>query len=880
VTDAAGDAIPSGVVAFLFTDVEGSTALWAADAAAMSASLQVHDEIVRAGIEGRGGYIFATAGDAYCASFQRASDAVAAAEQIQSTLGQAVWPGPPLRVRIGVHLGESEERGGDYFGPTVNTAARVETAGHGGQILITDPVRTAAALVGALDLGEHSLKDLPGKVEIFQIGDRTFPPLRTADGRGSNLPTMPNRLVGREDDVRDIRLLLAEHRLVTLMAVGGIGKTRLAIEVADQELPHWRDGVWFVDLTQASTDSDVARAVARSIGLEIQDGDMSARVATFVAGQSMLIVLDNCEHLIDACAGIVQAVLAAGGSSKVLATSREWLDIDFEQVFQVHSLDTSGDDNSAVQLFVRRARATDPDFTADTDGVVAEVCRRLDGMPLAIELAAARVTVLSPVALLDGLDDRFRLLSGGRRRQRGRTLKATIDWSYELLADDEQRFFRRLGVFLGSFDIAAAATVADTSVGEATDIIEALFARSLVARSPEWPGRFNLLETLKAYAEDRLVDVGEAQDTRERLHRHFAPTATLTLVINLMTVTRVVALEPDQANIAQITDWLENGERWNELADFLLHTCHTYSRNPAHTLGVLERTRSHIVKPGIDAELAQAQIVTAMLASDWRTYVRTCFEELGHDDTHYAGLAHLLMSMPIAVSDMEGALAHVERFVELPSRLDADTKHFHEMANRAIVCCLGGDTVSARRHAEATLAIIRHLETDHFSAIAVLQILGVFASADGDRASLTRLVGDIRGVAGTTTDPFLRSFGDFVATLDAASERGEAREPVRQYLRRCATGQVAQGESDAIVVLAAICGAEGEPEYARDLLMSPINPRSPASHLALNLLATQLGVGDEVRKTRRTYVADGSSLNLDLPKQTLRAELERRGWLN
>ena len=688
-------------MAFLFTDVEGSTGLWATDAEAMAASLRVHDDVVRTGIEKRGGYVFTTAGDVFCAAFQRASDAVGAAGQIQEALDAAPWPGPSLRVRIGVHLGEAEERAGDYFGPTVNIAARVEAAGHGGQVLITDSVRAAANVAGVKDLGEHPLKGVPEQVRIFQVGNEVFPPLRTKGVVGSNLPIPANRAWWAVTKTFVIfGCCWPEHRLVTLMAVGGTGKTRVAIEVADQELAHWRDGVWFVDLTQAGSDADVAVAVARSIGLAIQGGDVAGQVAASVASQSMLIVLDNCEHLIDACAELVHIVMAAGGSSKVLATSREWLDIDGEQVFQLRSLDTSDVDSPAVQLFVQRARAIDPAFAADADGVVAEVCRRLDGMPLAIELAAARVSVLTPAALLEGLDDRFRLLSGGRRRQRGRTLEATIDWSYDLLADDEQQFFRRLGVFIGSFDIAAAATVARTSAAEATDLIESLFARSLITGSTEWSGRFQLLETLKAYAEDRLVDASEADDARERLHRHFAPASTPTLVAPMQSLSATVAMEPDHANITQAAEWLYGAELWSELADFLLHTSLNNSRNESRNLELLGRCRTYVDDPDVDAELAECQIWNQMTAADWASYAETCLEEMGRDDPHYAGWANLMLSLITVVSHPDRGIALIDRFVELPSRLDDDTKRLWEMNYRATAAGFLGQTDPARRYAD------------------------------------------------------------------------------------------------------------------------------------------------------------------------------------
>lgn len=256
---------PSGTVTLLFLDVEGSTKLWAADKDAMSASSLVHDAILRGAIEGSAGYIFTTAGDSFAAAFGRASDAVRAATESRRALTDATWPGPVLRVRMGLHLGEAEERGGDYFGPVVNTAARVETAGHGGQVLVTDAVRTAAGVTDVSDLGMRTLRDVAEPLRLFQLGTDTFPALRVIDPSMSNLPVRPTRLIGRETEMARIRGLLAESRLLTLTAVGGSGKTRLAIAVGEAELPHHRSGVWFVDLTAVSNDADVPAAIANGL---------------------------------------------------------------------------------------------------------------------------------------------------------------------------------------------------------------------------------------------------------------------------------------------------------------------------------------------------------------------------------------------------------------------------------------------------------------------------------------------------------------------------------------------------------------------------------------------------------------------------------------
>ena len=368
---------------------------------------------------------------------------MAAAVQAQARLEVAVWPGPTLRVRIGLHLGEAEERGGDYFGSAVSIAARVAGAGHGGQVLMTDLVR-ATAQVAAVDLGIHELRDVPEPLRLFQLGDRRFPRLRVTDPAMTNLPVRPTRLIGRDDEIAAVRKLLADHRLVTMTAVGGSGKTRVALAVGEAELPHRPGGVWFADLTAISRDDDVANAIAKALRLSFRDGDLIDQVVEHLAGNAALVILDNCEHVIDGCAMFTDRFLTSAGDAVVLATSREALAVDGEHTILLGSLAADGVDSPAVRLFAERAAAADSRFVVDDANAdtVAAVCRRLDGMPLAIELAAARVTMMTLQELEAGLDNRFALLAGGRRR-RQRTLQSTLDWSYDLLGNDEQQVLRR-----------------------------------------------------------------------------------------------------------------------------------------------------------------------------------------------------------------------------------------------------------------------------------------------------------------------------------------------------------------------------------------------------------------------------------------------------
>lgn len=872
--------IPTGVVTFLFTDVVGSGRLWAADAAAMAASLEVHDHVLRAEIGTRGGYVFSTGGDAFCAAFDRATDAVAAAVAAQERLAVAEWPGPAVPVRMGIHLGEAIERDGDYFGPTLNATARLMSAGHGGQVLLTDAVRSAVD-VDALDLGTHRLRDVAEPVRIWQVGGAAFPPLR-AVGATTNLPVPATRLLGREDDVRAVRTLLDEHRLVTLVAVGGTGKTRLAIAVADQELPHWPDGVWFVDLSRVAAAAEVAAAVARALGLEVR-GNPAGEIAAYVAARQLLVVLDNCEHVVDACAELVEAVLAAGGRSKVLATTREWLDVDGERVVHVHPLD-AGPDGAAVRLFVDRAVAVEPSFCLE-DGnaeAVVEVCRRLDGIPLAIELAASRVGVLTPGELAAGLDDRFRLLSGGRRRPRRRTLEATIDWSYDLLDPEEQRAFRLLGVFAGSFDLEAVAAVTEVDRADAVDLVEALYARSLVAAADDGPGRFRLLETLKAYAEDRLIDAGEAEAARERHCLHFADRCHVDDMTRAQSLDRMVRLLPDHANLVLAADWLEAGGRWEELGVHLgrmaFLTWVDASAMAARIRACADRARD----PATLDWLRYGEQYLHMTLADWPAYVAAAGQLRRSADPSAVAHGYLALALITARQDVDGAHRLVDRYVDLAG--DDPTGAVEEMATgwRCMVDGLAGELDGAvewgRRILDGSGEVVGG--TIWSNATQVL-VVAAWAAGDASRAAeLTSLV-DRRLGAVAAIDAgiaMMLRFGRVLSLLAAgAGERAVAE--LRALAVDATTGRFALSESDALVLLAQLAREEGDDDRAHALLRSTSAPRSPASTAALRVLAGRLGVAAEIEAEYAAHLVDQRWM-LDRPRRALAAEVARRGWLD
>ncbi len=571
--------VPTGTVTFLFTDIEGSTRLWETAPDVMRSALARHDEIVSSCIESHGGYVFSTGGDGFAAAFARAGDGVAAAVDAQACLAGEAWPATAqIRVRMGLHTGEVDERQGDYFGQAVNRAARLMAAGHGGQVLCSSA--TAGLVEGFVltDLGEHRLPDLSAPQRVLQVGVGRFPPPRSLDAFSSNLPVVLTELIGRDAEVADVADLVRAHRLVTLTGTGGVGKTRLALAVATAAAPLFPDGLWLVELAPVADPEEVPRAVAAAVGAPVTDGSGLAR---YLGERRMLIVLDNCEHVIDASATLVEAVLASGPEPVIVATSREQLGVAAEVAYRVRSLTVPELDadvaeagaSDAVRLFVERAAAGGA-FVLDAANAapVIEICRRLDGIPLAIELAAARVRAAPPSEIAARLGER---LGWSRRAQeRHRTLQGTLAWSHDLLSDEDKAVFRRLSVFPASFGIGAAEAVAG---GDGLDVLESvvrLVDRSLVQYEPA-DGRYRLLETLRQFAEDRLRDAAETEEVTERHARHFLSLARRigpeTQDHRYDTVRAVLTAELD--NLRAAADWCIRGGRWAELAGMSLALC-------------------------------------------------------------------------------------------------------------------------------------------------------------------------------------------------------------------------------------------------------------------------------------------------------------------
>jgi len=519
-------AAPSGVVTFLFTDVEGSTRRWENDAQAMRAALSAHDEVLRAAIEAHGGFVFKHTGDGVCAAFSSPRAGVDAAIAAQRKL--------ELPVRMGIATGEAELREGDYFGAVLNRAARVMAAGHGGQILLVESTASLLSGVDLVDLGPRRLRDLPTPVGVFQVqatGLRTeFPPLRALDASPGNLRPQTTSFIGRESEVAELQAAVKAHRLMTLTGVGGVGKTRLALEVAARLADEFPDGVWFFELAAVTDPAAVPDAVAAVLGITQQPGKtVTESVASALEGRVRLLVFDNCEHVVDSVADLVEAVLAASATVTILATSREGVGVSDEQLWRVPSLDvTSGTESAAVNLFVDRAHSVVSDFSLAQPGeadAVVEICRRLDGIPLAIELAASRMASMTASEVRDRLDQRLRLLVGSRRGlARHQTLRHAVAWSYDHLEDAEKALLERCSVFAGGFDLQSACAVMGSDDDFAVlDLLDALVRKSLlVADRSSGRTRFSMPETIRQFAEEQLVVSGVADEARTAHARHFA----------------------------------------------------------------------------------------------------------------------------------------------------------------------------------------------------------------------------------------------------------------------------------------------------------------------------------------------------------------------
>ena len=541
---------PTGTVTFLFTDIENSTRLAREYPDTWEDKRARHNSILRESIESNNGFIFQIIGDAFCAAFHRAGDGLRAAINAQQDLQNEPWDGVTIYVRMGIHTGEAENQGNDYRGyTTLSFVQRLMSAGHGGQILVSSATENLLREqlpehITLRSMGSQKFAGVPSPVRVYQVIapdlPTEFPPLRTIENLPNNLPTQLTSFVGREKELADVRRLLQNTHVLTLIGPGGTGKTRLSLEAAGEVLDQYPDGVWFVELAPLLDPLLVPRTTATAIGLR----DESHRpvidmLCDYLREKRVLLILDNCEHLVDACARMADRILRAAPDTRILASSREALGIGGEVTYRVPSLglpDLSRlppvealNQYEAVKLFIDRATSAVSTFTVTNENApaLAQVCHQLDGIPLAIELAAAKIRVLSVEQIARRLNDRFRLLTGGSRTvlERHQTLRAAIDWSYNLLSPPEQVLFQRLSVFVGGWTLEAAEAVCEggsISSEEVLQLLEQLIHKSLVIKEEEHgESRYQMLETIREYAYERLLQAGEEQDIRDRHVSYF-----------------------------------------------------------------------------------------------------------------------------------------------------------------------------------------------------------------------------------------------------------------------------------------------------------------------------------------------------------------------
>ncbi|MGE5378340.1 MAG: adenylate/guanylate cyclase domain-containing protein [Bacteroidota bacterium] len=543
--------VPTGTVTFLFTDIEGSTRLAQEHPAGMPQLLARHNTILDRAIESHHGFVFRIVGDSFSAAFHTAGDALSAALEAQRLLQDETWSPAPIRVRMGIHTGSAQfmedplGKDASYEGyATLALTQRIMSVGHGGQILLSQTTyelvkNSLFERMELQDLGAHRLKDIVRPVQTYQVAapglPSVFPPLATLDSLNHNLPAQLTSFIGREREIAEARLSLASTRILTFIGPGGTGKTRLSLQVAAEHLSAFRDGVWLIELAPLTEASYVLSNLASTFHLrEVPGTPMLDTVTDYLRGKQSLLVLDNCEHLIETCARIVDQLLHACPKLKIITSSREALGIPGETIFRVPSLSLPEDPDwhdarellhyEATRLFAERAVKANPQFalTEDNAPYVTQVCRRLDGIPLAIELAAARVKMFTPRQIAERLSDRFKLLTGGSRTAlpRQQTLRALIDWSYLTLGEMEQTVLRELAVFFGGWTFEAAEAV----VGEieALDGLSGLVNKSLVnVEEKEGDSRYRYLETIRQYAMEKLLDSEDGVDVRNRHLAYF-----------------------------------------------------------------------------------------------------------------------------------------------------------------------------------------------------------------------------------------------------------------------------------------------------------------------------------------------------------------------
>ncbi|MEP7135675.1 MAG: tetratricopeptide repeat protein [Chloroflexota bacterium] len=770
---------------FLFTDIEGSAKLWDQSPEKMKAALQRHHEILQEAITSNGGAVFQIVGDAFCAAFPTVLSAISAAMIAQQGLYQEQWDLPfPMRVRMGIHTGEAEQTsdnpllGGYASNQTLNRVARILSAAHGGQILLslatTDLIKDSLSPNTELrDMGEHHLRNLIHPEHFFQLNisglPSDFPPLNTLTHR-HNLPIQMTSFIGRENEKREIEEAINHHRLVTLTGSGGTGKTRLSLQVAEDLFKQF-EYLWFVELAPVSNPDNIPQTILSVIGLSEQQGKTTQElISGYLQDKKTLLILDNCEHLIEACATISYSLLNHAPELKILASSREALGVKGEKIWHVPSLSLPDLNHlpefdelvqyEAIRLFTERATLVKPNFTATKENAsaIAQTCSRLDGIPLAIELAAARIKALSVDQIAARLDDRFRLLTGGSRTAlpRQQTLRATIDWSYNLLSEPERALLRRLTVFSGGWKLEAAESVYSEAGSDldAFDLLSQLVDKSLVSQNDS---RYRLLETTRQYAHEKLLDSGEDQALRNRHLSYFLDLAKQAdkEIHGPHQVEWLDILETEHDNYRAALDWCITSGNF-ESALYLIGSFSDLGRFWS-VRGYFSEARNWFNKVSTSPDitlypLAYATALNgisfiAFLQSDFVTAhtlaeesQRIC-EPLGKDGE--LGLAGALLAIGLATLNWDNAtIARVKTCFEQAAAIYQAHGYQWELAfalfRQGVVARICSNHAKAQLFLEDSLRIFRKLD-DAFGLGRVYREMGSLFSEQGDYHQARRM---------------------------------------------------------------------------------------------------------------------------------------------
>jgi predicted ATPase/class 3 adenylate cyclase len=846
---------PTGTVAFLFTDIEGSTQRWESHREAMKAAVARHERIMTDAITKHGGYVFKTMGDAFCAAFPTAHDAVGAALDAQLTLAEEDFGSVDgLRVRMGLHAGYAEERNADYFGPAVNRVARLVSIGHGGQILLSGVTRDLAHSdlpVGTslIDLGSHRLKDLTEAERVWQLTvaglPAEFPPLRSLDMIPNNLPIQPTSFRGREHDLEEVKSLLGQHKLLTLFGSGGVGKTRLALQVGAEVLGNYPDGVWLVDLAPITDTELVSSVIAKEIGMpQVEGRRIDESIVQWLRRKNLLLILDNCEHVLEPVAAIASAVIRSCLDVQMLATSRQALGVSGEAVHRLPSLAVPKPSSTlsaehalrhgAIALFVDRAALADTRFTLTDDNapIVAEICRRLDGIPLAIELAAARVKILSLPNLAQRLDERFKILTGGSRSAlpRQKTLGALIDWSHDLLTAQEQILFSRVGIFAGGFSLDAAAAVCSSEGLDEIDILDLLSSltdRSLVvADTAGEQERCHLLESTRAYALEKLTAAGAHEQLARRHAEYFRDQAQDERYGTGSMAAWLASVERELDNYRAVLEWaLKDGHdiALGGTVAGALQALWSYGGlavEGRYWIGLAQAGLDESIHPQVAARLwrALAWLFSGKRAHDSAQRALALSQSVG-DEKGQAWALHSLAFNLFQIGQLEEARDVTARAFAAMRTLGDKPGAANCLNVQALIQEYCGDIAAARESYAQALTAFKALGNEAGAAM-VLGNLAELEFGDGQVEQAVRLAGEALEIEsqGKNASNLALNYLNIAAYCIALGDVDGAREAARAALHWTRQAQHALRIAIALQHIALILALRGEVNDAARLI--------------------------------------------------------------